>query len=341
MIDIIILTEEFNTEITLSSLVNKSENFRIHLFNRRGMLAEKMQPTVKWAMENFREVYSYETPFALRGTNSNRMARVLLQFKEHWKDKQPKGFPIERVIVHTRGPRIFNGNFAGNVPTVKQMGENVVYFSRKYQYFDHKFYGNYYQILGLTDGPYFAKKDVVEKDFLLINWKYFKEKPNSFFFKGGKATRQMNLSKRMSQVSGVPQRPLHDTDSFILSANDDVIFEHMKGMNHGYMPLYFDMRVDELIKREAIGPKDTMNHHTMMRKAFSVNIDQEDLWTDYYEQPTLFYMAVPWDMWTSLIDDIPLNLRREALNERMLQKADKQKKYLRKVVEAGYLLGKI
>ena len=52
-------------------------------------------------------------------------------------------------------------------------------------------------------------------------------------------------------------------------------------------------------------------------------------------------MAVPWDMWTSLIDDIPLNLRREALNERMLQKADKQKKYLRKVVEAGYLLGKI
>jgi hypothetical protein len=52
-------------------------------------------------------------------------------------------------------------------------------------------------------------------------------------------------------------------------------------------------------------------------------------------------MAVPWDMWTKVIDDIPLNLRREGVNERILQKANKQKKYLRKVVEAGYLLGKI
>ena len=87
MIDIIILTEEFNTEMTLSSLVNNSENFRIHLFNRRGILAENMEPTINWAMKNFREVYSYQTPFAFRGTGSNRMARVLLQFKEHWKDK--------------------------------------------------------------------------------------------------------------------------------------------------------------------------------------------------------------------------------------------------------------
>ena len=52
-------------------------------------------------------------------------------------------------------------------------------------------------------------------------------------------------------------------------------------------------------------------------------------------------MAVPWDMWSNLIDDIPLNMRREGINERLLTKADKQKKYLRKVVEAGYLLGKI
>jgi len=46
-------------------------------------------------------------------------------------------------------------------------------------------------------------------------------------------------------------------------------------------------------------------------------------------------------MWSNLIDDIPLNMRREGINERLLTKADKQKKYLRKVVEAGYLLGKI
>ena len=341
MIDIVILTEEFNTEMTLSSLVNNSENFRIHLFNRRGLLAETMKPTVDWAMRNFREVYSYETPFALRGTNSHRMARVMLQFKEHWKDKQPKGFPIERVLFHTAGPRLFNGKFAGNIPTVKQMGENVVFFSRKYQYFDHKFYGNYYQILDMTKPPREAKKDVVNEDFILVNWKYFKEKPNAWFFPDGKATRMFNHTQQSADKSGRPRRRLVDIDSLILSARNQNIFQAMKGMNHGYMPLYFDMRVDELIKREAIGPKDTLNHHTMMRKAFSVNVEQIVLYVDYYDMPTLQYMAVPWDMWTKCIDDIPLNLRKEGINERILVKADKQKKYLRKVVEAGYLLGKI
>ena len=79
----------------------------------------------------------------------------------------------------------------------------------------------------------------------------------------------------------------------------------------------------------------------MMRKAFSVNLQTAELFMDYYLLPSLFYMAVPWDLWTKSIDDIPLNLRREGVNERILQKANKQKKYLRKVVEAGYLLGKI
>ena len=56
---------------------------------------------------------------------------------------------------------------------------------------------------------------------------------------------------------------------------------------------------------------------------------------------TLDYMSIPWDMWTKCIDDIPLPMRREGINERILIKSEKQKKYLRKVVEAGYLLGKI
>jgi hypothetical protein len=72
-----------------------------------------------------------------------------------------------------------------------------------------------------------------------------------------------------------------------------------------------------------------------------LSMDTAELFLGYHELPTLFYMAVPWDMWSNLIDEIPLNLRREGVNERILQKADKQKKYLRKIVEAGYLLGKI
>ena len=73
MIDIILLTEEINTEFTLSSLVNNSENYRLHLFNRRGPLIDNMQPTIDWAMKNFREVYSYQTPYTFRGDGSNRM----------------------------------------------------------------------------------------------------------------------------------------------------------------------------------------------------------------------------------------------------------------------------
>lgn len=328
MIDIIILTEEINTEFTLSSLVNNSENYRLHLFNRRGPLIDNVQPTIDWAMKNFREVYSYQTPYTFRGDGSNRMARTLLQFKEHWKDKAPKGAPIERVLVHTKGARIFNGKFAGNVPTVKQMGDNLVYFSRKNQYFDHKFYGNYYQILDLPN-----QKNDYCRDFLLVNWKLFKDHSPQHYFPNGKSTRYEDMEN--------PGRYLSDTDSFILSAKNSAFFNNLIKRKHGWAPLYFDMTVDDLIKKEAIGPKDTINHNIMMRKAFSTNIDTLELFAHYYEMPTLHYMCIPWDMWSKLIDDIPLPMRREGINERVLIKSEKQKKYLRKVVEAGYLLGKI
>jgi len=327
MIDIIILTEEINTEYTLSSLLNSSENFRLHLFNRRGLLNENMQPTIQWALANFREVYVYQTPWTFKGPGSQRMARVLLQFKEHWKDKAPKGFPIERVLVTTKGARVFNGKFAGNVPTVAQMGDKMAFFSKKYQYHDHKFYGNYYQILGLD-----AKKYDTEKDFMLLNWAKFKTLNNSNFLPGGKATPQKDAQTGKS---------LNQVDSFINSADNPTFFKELKKEKIGYMPMYFDMNVDELIKKESIGPKDTINHNIMMRKAFSLNLDTPWLYETYYQMPTLHYMAIPWDVWSNLIDDIPLNLRREAINERLLEKTNHQKRYLRKVVEAGYLLGKI
>jgi hypothetical protein len=327
MIDIIILTEDVNTNFTLASLLDSDENFRLHLFSRTGPQMESAQPTIKWAMANFREVYCYQTPYMHQGTSSNKIARTILQFKEHWKNKAPKGFPIERVIVHTRGARLFNGKFAGNVPTVQQMGTKVCYFSRKYQYFDHKFYGNYYSILGME-----AKKEDHEKDFVLLNWAKFKLlSDNATFFDGGRATPQKT-------PNGKAMRPV---DSYVLSANNDIFFKKVKEQPHGYMPLYFDMTVDDLIKKESIGPKDTINHNIMMRKAFSVNISRLELFQEFHVMPTLYYMGVPWDMWGTMIDNIPLNIRNSGFNERILQKANHQKRYLRKVLEAGYLLGKV
>ena len=47
---------------------------------------------LKWILSQFREVYIYQTPWIQRKT-PHRMARVLLQFKEHWKDKQSQRLP--------------------------------------------------------------------------------------------------------------------------------------------------------------------------------------------------------------------------------------------------------
>ncbi len=329
MIDIVILCEEINTQLTLSSLLNNSENFRLHLFCRREQAYDKLKPTMDWAIKNFREVHVYQSPFKHRGEGSQKLARTILQFREKWKDKNPPGGPIERVIVHTQGARIFNAPFRGNVPTVKQMGDNLVFFSRKNQYFDHPFYGNYYKILDLP-----ATKDEKNEQFLLLNWKLFKDFSPQHYFLNGKPSRVVD------KTSETPKY-LHDTDSFILSANSAQLIVNLKKRKYGWMPLYFDMQVDELIKKEAIGPKDVVNHNTMMRKSFSMCATTNDLYANYFDMPTLHYMAIPWDLWANKIDDIPLPIRYQGFNEKLLTKADKQKKYLRKVYEAGYLLGKI
>ena len=162
-----------------------------------------------------------------------------------------KGLPIERVIVHTRGARLFNGKFAGNVPTVKQMGNKVAFLSKQFQYLDHPFYGNYYKILDIN-----AEKDHYEEDFILLNWHRFKDIENSHFFGYGKATRFRDPTGK---------RWLADVDSFILSAHTKTLMKNLLNMEHGWMPLYFDMTCDTLIKKEAIGPKDVINHNIMMR----------------------------------------------------------------------------
>ena len=50
---------------------------------------------------------------------------------------------------------------------------------------------------------------------------------------------------------------------------------------------------------------------------------------------------MPWDLYTALIDKIPMNFRNHALNEKLLLKAQKQKDMLEKALKAGLRLGKI
>ena len=107
------------------------------------------------------------------------------------------------------------------------------------------------------------------------------------------------------------------------------------------MPLYMDGRLDKLIKLDAIGPKDCINHNIMLRKSYSINIDHSTLMSDYYSLPTGIQLATPFELYGNLIDKIPLNLRNARLNEQILLKSEKQKITTRKLVQAGYKLGKI
>ena len=50
---------------------------------------------------------------------------------------------------------------------------------------------------------------------------------------------------------------------------------------------------------------------------------------------------MPWDLYSSLIDKIPLQFRNHELNERLLIKSNKQKQVLEKILKVGYRLGKI
>ena len=336
MIDIILFVEKINIEYTLASLVNKTGNYRVHLFFRPDLLDEYEQDgRLKWILSQFREVYIYQTPWNQRKT-PHRMARVLLQFKEHWKDKQPKGLPIERVLVSVAGNRLFLGDFDKDIPKLNQMNGNIVYFSRKFKYENHPAYKNYYTMIGLQNPPipvdqrYY--KDKRDTDYLLIDWTKFKDLNNNvLFFPNGKATRT--------------DPALRDHDNYINSAKTPTMYNYFinktNGAKSGFMPLYFNMGLDKLIVLEAIGAKDCINHQIAMRKAFSITIDGNVLWEDWEGMSTLLGLSVPWDLWAQQLDNIPLNMRWQIFNEKILIKAEKQKKHVRKVVEAGYLLGKI
>ena len=336
MIDIILFVEKINIEYTLASLVNKPGNYRVHLFFVPAVYDEyEADGRIKWILNEFREVYIYQTPWVFKKTR-DRMARILLQFKEHWKDKQPKGLPIERCIVSVAGSRLFLGDLDKDVPKLNQMNGNIVYFTRQFKYENHPQYKNYYNIIGLQNPPIPEDKrfetDKRDREFLFVDWTKFKDLNNNVvFFPNRKAT--------------IRDASLSNHDNYINSAKTDTLYNYFINKTNeaksGFMPLYFNMSVDKLIVMEAIGAKDCINNQIAMRKAFSVTIDGQALWEDWEGMSTLFGLAVPWDLWAQQLDNIPLNMRWQIFNEKILVKAEKQKRHVRKVVEAGYLLGKI
>jgi len=350
MIDIAIQTNELTTMFTLSSLLDKGENFRLHLFTRPQSW-DKMQPVHKWALANFREVHIYQSAWNIKGTirrdgrgHAQLQARMILQMKQHWHDKS---HDMTKLLCLDHTPRIFTQSTLdkGQLPTVAQMGKNIAYFGRQWVYLNHPFFKNYYNILGIE-----AHEHDHDKTMILLDWNKIDKLDYRAFFKNGRATKQSNQTKHQKDLKiSINKRwlekygPWHtDVDSFILSATNKDLFSSFYNIGVGYAPTYFNGKVDKLFLVEAMGAKDAINCNIMLRKAYTISLPGiQELVSPYWNIPTLFFLAMPWDLWAKQLDNIPTNLKSEVVSEQLLDKAERQRKMVESVTKAGYLYGKI
>tara|TARA_Y100000590_G_scaffold238717_1_gene268540 strand:- start:33 stop:1070 length:1038 start_codon:yes stop_codon:yes gene_type:complete len=345
MIDIALHTNEMTTMFTLSSLLDKGENFRLHLFTRPRSW-DTMQPVHKWALQNFREVHIYQTPWTIKGSlhpkqgHAQIMSRLILQMKEHWKDKS---HDMEKVLVLDHTPRIFTQSTLdkGQLPTVAQMGTKIAYVGKQWVYLNHPQFKKYYNILGIE-----AHDRDMDNSMILLNWDKVDKLDSRNFFKNGRATRQavQRQQKRSATNDRLLENPgtwHHDTDSFILSATNKDMMSSFFNVGVGYAPTYFNGKVDKLLFLEAMGAKDAINCNIMLRKAYSIEVDFQLMIAPYWNVPTLPFLAMPWDLWAKYIDNIPVNLRWEVTCSNLLDKAERQRKMVESITKAGYLYGKI
>lgn len=330
MIDIIIATQNPMTMFTIASLMNKKDKFRLHIFTTP-VQWEWAEPLHAWALKNIPRCYIYQTPWNLiHGARRDAESRLLLQFRQHWKDKN---LDIERVLLCTGNPVfIQEKTHEGQLPTFEWMQENnkVAMFSRKFQYDTHPFFKNYYKTLNIST------TDNIDYQAILINWKKFMTIPTAeLFFPMGKWRRHT--------ISSTQQTYHHNRDSFVLSAHNSQLFNRLSKNKEewGWAPTYFNGRMETLIEKEAFGPKDCINHNIMLRKSYMLNMPRGYIIAPYSYIPSLIFLSIPFDVIADLIPLIPANVRLAGLNECIMEKSRKQKKTFKSVIDAGYLYGKI
>jgi len=99
--------------------------------------------------------------------------------------------------------------------------------------------------------------------------------------------------------------------------------------------------VDTLLDKDCLGLKEVADYNNMLRKGYSLNVQHKWAMRGYTHIPISVQLGIPWDCYTSLIDKIPVQFRNARLNEAMLQKAQKQKETLGKLLQTGFKLGKL
>ena len=340
MIDIAILYKKDYTAFTLASLLDKSEEYKVHLYFKYGEWDDVL---VKWALSNFRVIQCYQLP-----GSSNNLAKMILHMRR-WYMNKPDLMPGKRLLVIT-GNRIFNPGklIAGHIPPESYFENKVAMLNKRFMYRGHPAYKNYYDILkipyrtkrrnleGVTPHTYsdseyeeMARKTVDWSMFMLNFEKLLTIRDGALFFEDGKGRPDdRDVDEEM-------------IDAYINYARNTVFMRAIMKLQPKFMPLYMDGRIDALIKADAIGPKDCLNHNIMLRKSWSIDVEHSILHSEYFALPTGLQLATPFELYGNLISKIPLNLRNARLNERILMKSEKQKITSRKLVQTGYKLGKI
>ena len=317
MIEIITQYKQDWTMFTLASLPDQNEDFRLHLYvdEKHWKSAE-----VRWIIRNFDRVKIYQSWW-----NENHTAKQMCHLKNYWCDKTPS---LSKRLIFANGNRIFNGKVIGNnLPPENFFQKNLSFLSFKKVFKEHPSFKNYYAILG---NPVIANSPKeVDPEFVIMNWDKLKEMDDNDLFYESYDRDRLPLG-RSSTI-----------DNKINLANNFQLMKSLMTYNYNSMPIYMNGRNDWLIQLDAIGLRDIVNYNVMLRKSYTINIQNHWLTEDYNLLPTGIQLAMPWDLYTGLIDKIPMNFRNHALNEKLLIKAQKQKDMLEKSLKTGFRLGKI
>ena len=313
MVEIITQYRKDWTMFTLASLLDKQhEDWRLHIYVDEVHWKDR---EVRWMLDNFKNIRIYESHWAMDDT-----AKQMCHLKNWWSDKTPG---LGKRLIFANGNRIFNGDVIGNnLPPENFFKKNISFLSWKKVFNEHPRYKSYY---GVLNAPIEANNPMeFDPEFILINYDMLKNMTDDDIFM---------YDNEYPVQTGIDQKIAHCANFQLLRS--------LMTYSWNSMPTYMNGKNDFLIENDAIGLKDLVNYNVMLRKCYTLNIQHKWLSEEYHRMPTGIQLGIPWDMYTSLIDRIPLQFRNHELNEKLLIKSNKQKQVLEKILKVGFRLGKI
>lgn len=291
---------------TIASLIDKDEEFRLHLYVHEDDYADL---PFNWIFENIANVRVYESYW-----KKDYAARAIQHLRLHWKDKG-----LHKRILYAGGNRIFlKSGWANEIPDENFFQSKMAHLSRKKVFVGHKIFSSYY---GMLD---FAKADMPanwDTEFFIINYNLLKDaNDNDLFY---------------------PKGFYNDYDSRVLAATNQYFFTKLHEGERGLLPRYMNGKSDLLIQWDAMPAKEYLNYNVMLRKSWSLSLPTKALELGYAKVTTGQQLSFPWDLYADLIPNIPVNYRNARICENLVHKANRQRSTASKLLQVGYRLGKL